>query len=112
MCVILVGSCPGGTSSNVITYLSKGDVALSVSMTSINTILAPVLTPLITYLLLSTTVNVDTYSMFISIINVVIIPIVLGFVINKLCWNVTQKIIKFLLLEILSGVYLREPFIL
>ena len=94
--VVLVGACPGGTSSNVITYLSKGDVALSVSMTSINTILAPILTPLITYLLLSTTVNVDTYSMFISIINVVIIPIVLGFVMNKFFAKATQKVITIL----------------
>lgn len=44
--VVLVGTCPGGTSSNVITYLSKGDTALSVGMTSINSLLAPVLTPL------------------------------------------------------------------
>ncbi len=102
--VILVGACPGGTSSNVITYLSKGDVALSVGMTSINTILAPVLTPLITYLLLSTTVNVDTYSMFISIINVVIIPIVLGFVINKFFAKFTQKVIKILPLISVMGI--------
>ena len=94
--VILVGACPGGTSSNVITYLSKGDVALSVSMTSINTILAPVLTPLITYLLLSTTVDVNTYSMFISIIKVIILPIVLGFVINKFFGKFTQKTVKIL----------------
>ena len=102
--VILVGACPGGTSSNVITYLSKGDVALSVSMTSINTILAPVLTPLITYLLLSTTVNVDTYSMFISIINVVIIPIVLGFIINKFFGTFTQKAIKVLPMVSVTGI--------
>ena len=62
--VVLVGTCPGGTSSNVITYLSKGDVALSVGMTSVNTLLAPVLTPAITYLLLRTTVNVDVMAMF------------------------------------------------
>lgn len=102
--VILVGACPGGTSSNVITYLSKGDVALSVSMTSINTILAPVLTPLITYLLLSTTVDVDTYSMFISIINVVIIPIVLGFIINKFFRTFTQKAIKVLPMVSVIGI--------
>ena len=102
--VILVGACPGGTSSNVITYLSKGDIALSVSMTSINTMLAPILTPLITYLLLSTTVNVDTYSMFISIINVVIIPITLGFVINKFFGNFTQKIIKVLPMVSVIGI--------
>ena len=94
--VILVGACPGGTSSNVITYLSKGDVALSVSMTSINTILAPILTPLITYLLLSTTVDVNTYSMFISIIKVIILPIVLGFIINKIFGKFTQKTVKIL----------------
>ena len=64
--VVLVGTCPGGTSSNVITYLSKGDVALSVGMTSVNTLLAPVLTPAITYLLLRTTVNVDVMAMFLS----------------------------------------------
>ena len=102
--VILVGACPGGTSSNVITYLSKGDVALSVSMTSVNTILAPILTPLITYLLLSTTVNVDTYSMFISIINVVIIPIVLGFIINKFFGTFTQKAIKVLPMVSVTGI--------
>ena len=102
--VILVGACPGGTSSNVITYLSKGDVALSVSITSINTILAPVLTPLITFILLSTTVNVDTYSMFISIINVVIIPIVLGFIINKFFEKFTQKVIKILPMVSVIGI--------
>lgn len=92
--VILVGTCPGGTSSNVITYLSRGDVALSVSMTSINTILAPILTPTITYLLLSKTINVDIISMFISIVIVIIIPICLGFIINKFFGNFTKKVIK------------------
>ena len=48
--VILVGTCPGGTSSNVMTYLSKGDVALSVGMTAVSTVLAPLLTPLLTLL--------------------------------------------------------------
>ena len=90
--VILVGTCPGGTSSNVITYLSKGDTALSVGMTSINTLLAPFLTPALTYLYLRTTVNVDVKSMFVSIIQVVIIPIGLGLMINKLFGKYTQKI--------------------
>ncbi len=90
--VILVGTCPGGTSSNVITYLSKGDVALSVGMTSVNTLLAPFLTPAITYLLLRTTVSVDVLGMFLSIIKVVIIPISLGFVINKIWGKHTEKI--------------------
>ena len=94
--VILVGTCPGGTSSNVITYLSKGDVALSVGMTSVNTLLAPVLTPAITYLLLRTSVTVDVVSMFLSIVKVVIVPIALGFIINKFFGKFTQKIVAIL----------------
>ena len=90
--VVLVGTCPGGTSSNVITYLSKGDTALSVGMTSINTLLAPFLFPALTYLYLRTTVSVDVKSMFVSIIQVVIIPIGLGLMINKLFGRYTQKI--------------------
>ena len=90
--VILVGTCPGGTASNVMTYLSKGDVALSVGMTSVNTLLAPFLTPAITYLLLKTTVTVDVMSMFVSIIKVVIIPITLGFIINRFWGKYTEKV--------------------
>ena len=89
--VILVGTCPGGTASNVITYLSKGDVALSVGMTSVNTLLAPLLTPAITYLLLQTTVSVDVWSMFWSIIQVIIIPIAFGFIINHFFGRITEK---------------------
>lgn len=90
--VILVGTCPGGTSSNVITYLSEGDVALSVGMTSVNTLLAPFLTPLITYLFLHTSVSVDIKAMFLSIIKVVIVPIALGFIINHFFGKYTQKV--------------------
>lgn len=89
--VVLVGTCPGGTSSNVITYLSKGDVALSVGMTSVNTLLAPLLTPAITWLLLQTIVRVEVLSMFLSIIQVIIIPIALGFVINHFFGSITKK---------------------
>jgi len=90
--VILVGTCPGGTSSNVITYLSKGDTALSVGMTSINTLLAPILTPALTYLYLRTSVHVDVKAMFISIIQVVLIPIGLGVLINRFLGSRTEKI--------------------
>ena len=90
--VVLVGTCPGGTSSNVITYLSKGDTALSVGMTSINTLLAPFMTPALTYLYLRTVVNVDVRSMFVSIIQVVIIPIGLGLLINRMFGKYTQRI--------------------
>ena len=91
--IILVGTCPGGTSSNVITYLSKGDTALSVGMTSVNTLLAPLVTPLLAYLYLRTTVDVDVLSMLLSIVQVVIIPIGLGLLINKFLGKYTQKVI-------------------
>ena len=81
--VILVGTCPGGISSNVITYLAKGDVPLSVGMTSVSTILAPLATPLLTLLYAGEKIDVNAISMFISILQVVIAPIVLGFIINK-----------------------------
>lgn len=100
--VVLVGTCPGGTSSNVITYFSKGDIALSVCMTSVNTLLAPLLTPVITYLLLKTTVNVDVTGMLIGIVNVIVIPIVLGFIINRFFAKFTQKFTD--LLPIISTV--------
>ena len=90
--VVLVGTCPGGTSSNVITYLSKGDTALSVGMTSINTLLAPFLTPALTYLYLRTSVSVDMKAMFLSIVQVVVVPIGLGLLINRLFGKYTQKI--------------------
>ena len=94
--VVLVGTCPGGTASNVITYFSKGDVALSVGMTSVNTLLAPIFTPAITYLLLRTTVSVDVISMFLTIVEVIIVPIGLGFVINKFFGKFTEKAEKLL----------------
>ena len=72
-----------GTSSNVMTYLAKGDVALSVGMTGVSTILAPFLTPLLTYIFAGQTVDVNMMSMFLSIVKVVIIPIVLGCLINR-----------------------------
>ena len=89
--VILVGTCPGGTASNVMTYLAKGDVALSVGMTTVNTLLAPILTPLITYLFLRTSVDMDIWAMFFSIIKVVIVPIGLGLLMTKLWENLSKK---------------------
>lgn len=94
--VILVGTCPGGTSSNVMTYLSKGDVALSVGMTAVSTLVAPIMTPLLTYLYVGQKVDVNMVSMFLSILNVVIIPIVLGFLVNKFFSNITNKVIEIL----------------
>ncbi|MGK7730456.1 bile acid:sodium symporter family protein [Acinetobacter baumannii] len=80
--VILVGCCPGGTASNVITYMAKGNVALSVACTSVSTLLAPVLTPAIFYLLASQWLKIDAASMFISILQVVLLPIVIGLILR------------------------------
>lgn len=90
--VVLVGTCPGGTASNVITYLAKGDVPLSVGMTSVNTLLSPLLTPFITFLLLNATIEVDTLKMFLSIVNVILVPISLGFIINYFFKEFSKRI--------------------
>ena len=88
--VILVGCCPGGTSSNVMTYLSKGDVALSVGMTACTTIMAPVVTPALVLLLAGQSIDVSYVSMLMSIVQVVLVPIVLGFVINAIAPKVSE----------------------
>lgn len=94
--VILVGTCPGGTSSNVMTYLAKGDVALSVSMTMTTTILAPIVTPLLTWWLAGAWVDVSFTAMMMSIVQVVILPIVLGIIINTFFSSTVDKFIKLL----------------
>ena len=94
--VILVGTCPGGTSSNVMTYLSKGDVALSVGMTAVSTVLAPFLTPLLTLLYAGQRVDVNPVNMFLSIVKVVLVPIALGFVVNHFFHAFTQNAVRVL----------------
>lgn len=94
--VILVGTCPGGTSSNVMTYLARGDVALSVSMTMTTTILAPVVTPLLTWWLAGAWVEISLSAMMMSIVKVVIVPIVGGIIVNSLFGNFIQKYVKLL----------------
>ena len=81
--VVLVGTCPGGTSSNVITFMSKGDVALSVTMTSVSTVLSPILTPFITYMIIGEKINFDPVGMFWSIVQIVILPICLGLAVKS-----------------------------
>jgi BASS family bile acid:Na+ symporter len=76
--MILVGTCPGGTASNVITYLAKGNVALSISLTSISTILAIILTPAITYLVADASIQVPAGKMLVTILYIVILPVGLG----------------------------------
>lgn len=90
--VILVGCAPGGTSSNVVAYLARGDVALSVTMTSISTLLAPVFTPLLTLWLAGEYMPVSASSMAWSIVKVVLIPVVAGILIGMLAPRVVARI--------------------
>lgn len=94
--VILVGCCPGGTASNVITYLAKGDLALSVGMTATSTLLAPLLTPLLVWLMAGTMVDVDTVGMLTSIVYVVIAPIATGLLCQHFLPKATQRVVPYL----------------
>ena len=89
--VILVGCCPGGTASNVITYIAGGDVALSVGMTITSTLAAPVMT-LLVYLLAGAWVQVSFPGMVISVVKVVLIPVLLGILLRKLIGRHIEKL--------------------
>lgn len=82
--VILVGSCPGGTSSNVMTYLARGNTALSVACTTISTLLAPILTPAVFYLFASQWLDIDAGAMFVSVLQMVLLPIFVGVIIRSI----------------------------
>ncbi len=88
--VILVGSCPGGVASNVITYLARGNVALSVTMTSCSTLLSPLLTPLVMKLLAQQYTQIDFAAMMFSIMKMIILPIVAGLIANRLLHKYSQ----------------------
>ncbi len=87
--IILVGACPGGVASNVMTYLAKGNLALSVTVTTFATLLSPLLTPLIMKLLAGQLIEVNAPSMMISIVNMILIPIFAGIVANKILYGKT-----------------------
>ena len=82
--LVLLGTCPGGTASNVMTYLAKGDVPLSVALTMVSTLLAPLLTPLLTYALAGQWVEVNMMTMLFSIIQVVLLPIAVGILVHQI----------------------------
>jgi len=92
--LILVGSCPGGTASNVMTYLARGDVAYSVMLTSCSTLLAPLLTPLLTWALCGTMVQVPILSLFISTAQIIIFPLVLGILCHYLLMRWLHHIVE------------------
>lgn len=109
--VIIVGTCPGGTASNVMTFLAKGDLALSVSMSMASTILAPIVTPILTLWLAGAWIEVSFAAMMMSIVQVVIVPIILGLVVNQLFADFVKRVVEILplvsivaILLILGGV--------
>ena len=89
--VVLVGTCPGGTASNVITYLARGDVALSVAMTMATTLLAPVVTPCLTWLIAGAWVEISLVKMMIAIAQMVLAPVLLGLMVNHFCADFVKK---------------------
>lgn len=91
--VILVGCAPGGTTSNVVTYLSRGDVALSVAMTTVSTLLAPIFTPLLTLWLAGQYLPVSAGSMAISTVKMVLLPVLLGLAITFFLPKIAEAIL-------------------
>lgn len=90
--LILVGCAPGGTASNVVSYLARGNVALSVAMTSVSTLIAPVFTPLLALWLAGQYMPVDAGSMAVSVVQIVLIPVVLGLVLRMLFNSLVLKV--------------------
>jgi len=82
--VILIGCCPGGVASNVMTYLANGNVALSVTITTFATLISPIATPLLMQLLAGELLEVSLLAMMTTILKIIIAPIVLGLIVNKL----------------------------
>ena len=80
--MILVGACPGGTASNVVTYLARGDVALSVGMTTLSTILSPILTPFWIWVLASTWLSIDPLPLLWTVGKIVLFPVVIGIILR------------------------------
>ena len=81
--LMLLGCCPGGTASNVVTFLARGDVPLSVTITSCTTLLAPIMTPTLMYLFANQWIQINPMAMFLSIVQIVLVPTVLGVIVNR-----------------------------
>lgn len=94
--MVLVGSVASGTASNVMIYLAKGDVALSVTISSVSTLVGVVITPLITLLLVGTTVEVPVWGMLVHIVQIVLIPIILGLIVHHFLNAIVKKCEQFL----------------
>jgi BASS family bile acid:Na+ symporter len=82
--VVLIGSCPGGVASNVMTYLARGNVALSVTMTACSTLVSPLMTPLMMKLLAGRYVHIDVVTMMLNILQIIVVPIAAGLIANRI----------------------------
>lgn len=102
--MILVGAAPGGTASNVIVYLARGDVALSVAMTSISTMLAPVLTPLLVLGLAGSTLPVAAGDLFLSILQIVLGPVLAGLLLRMAAPNLVERLLPAMPLVSVTGI--------
>ena len=91
----LVASCPGGTASNVIAYLARANVALSVAMTTCSTLAGIILTPYLTARLSGNYLAVDAWGLFYSTIKVVLLPVAAGVILNQYFPNFTRKVTPF-----------------
>lgn len=91
--LVLVACCPGGTASNVVTYLARANVCLSVTMTAISTLLAVVLTPLLTDFWIGNRVDVNAWGLLLSTFQVVILPVTFGILANRFLPKITQKLL-------------------
>lgn len=89
---VLTGTCPTGVVSNVYTYLSMGNVALSITLSAINTVIAPILTPTLTGVLAGKFVPVDVWALFLDMVQVTLIPVTIGVVINTVASKYVAKI--------------------
>lgn len=104
--VILVGCCPGGTASNVVTFLARGNVALSVGITTVSTLLAPLLTPAVFYLLAHQWIEIAAAAMFWSIVKIVLLPILAGVVLHTLFRKQTEAAAEVLPLVSVTAIVL------
>ena len=109
--VILVGCCPGGTSSNVMTYLARGNTALSVSATAVSTILSPFLTPAIFFLLASEWIDINAVAMFKSILQIVLVPIFLGLIVRSVLGKKAESYGEVMPLVSVIGIVLIVAFV-
>jgi len=105
--MILVGTCPGGTASNVICYLARGNVALSITLTAVSTLLAVILTPALTAELVSKTIDVPVMDMLLSILYMVIVPVSAGVLLNHVIGKILKPVrLVFPLLSVIAIVFI------